>query len=309
MSSVRSFHLNVKTVDELRNNLAPSFNSYEGKNPLVVTLKDLKQKSFEALLSQKGVFKMTFDDLRGRMRSSKITKAPLKTEGPKDEDIKAEQRSQAEIAGVCLLQRRWRKLRLKILRRRAWLQSPEAQLIARFIKLGEKHPVTSPIPNPMRVTLIENENGITSHLLLSKAHESFSELHKDAMAKLIGIEKVDQLDEVFDSALQELQVLERTHKQAEVRMGDQSLRKIVDDGDTAGVTKVFLETKDLATHVLMRVTEIRKILLLEEEKFSPVVEPRDGANRSEASQGTESKEDGRVSPVAEATNSMNRLKI
>ena len=115
MKSVRYPFRWFGKVEELRNHfLTLSFNSYEGKNPLVVALKDAKQNSFQALSSRRGVCKATFEEIRLRMRSTKITAEPSKIEVPEDEDIEAEQLSEAEMDTIRKLQLRWLKLQPKI---------------------------------------------------------------------------------------------------------------------------------------------------------------------------------------------------
>ena len=256
---MRAPQLKFKTVEELRDKLlAPSFAAYNGKNPLAVVLKNAEFVGFRCVIAQKGVSRVTFDELRLRMRPSAATEMPLKWEAPRDEDIVVDQLTQAETESIQRLQRRWRALQPKIERRRAWLQTAEAQLVARFLRLGEKLPVTFPVPHPKRLALVRAGIPLQPHL--SKARASFSIAHKQTMEVLDNIDASDKFDEAFDNNLQVLQGLGRNLKSAEIKMTDHSLQEVVDKGDVAALEEVFCDVAAVVLEVLQGTVAIRNFL-------------------------------------------------
>ena len=179
------------------------------------------------------------------------------------------------------------------------MQTEEAQLVARFIKLGEQYPVTFPIPHPIRLTLIED--GIASQAVLFQAREYFSKLHNDAMAKLETIGFSDQSYEGFDCCLQDLQLLGCELRQAEDAMTDQSIQKIVDQGDAAAVRESFVIKQDLAQDILRRATIIGEAVIPGEKSVLPMVEANNALGELETlKRKASNKKVGNVSDLSKA---------
>ena len=229
-------------MDELRNKLAPSFAAYQDKNPLVVALRNSDPTGFKAILAQKGVLRTTFDELRARMRPVAAITGPLKVEAPKDEEIKTDQLTEAEMEAISTIEQKWPMLQPKIERHRAWLQTSEARLVARFIKLGEAYPVT------MRRILVSR--GIHAQDALTEARTQFSVVRKHAMDKLDIIDPSDKDYENFEDNLQKLHAFGRELKVAEGNMKDHCLQKVIDQGDHAALDSVFSEVFEIASRVM-----------------------------------------------------------
>ncbi|KAL9101119.1 MAG: hypothetical protein Q9163_003596 [Psora crenata] len=236
--SVRLPHLRFKAIDELRNNLALAFKLYDGKDTLVVVSHGTQHSAFENLSRQNGVLKATFDDIRVCLRRCvEADHVPHRNNAIAARVNTDEEHPKEEIAAIILLQRWWRLLTPQIPVRRLWLQTPEAQVVARFLKLGAHLPLTFSIPHPVRRAL--TVSGVSAQLRLAEIRQTYDDQYRKAMSMLEEMDASGKQYEALDDVLRDLCGYHQKLKIMEGHMSDQNIRKELHLRPENGVRMLF----------------------------------------------------------------------
>lgn len=258
---VKAFHLRSRSPGELTQKLAPSHAKYNGKDALVVVIKErTNSHAFFNLEGQPSVRTIAFNQLCPRTPNPPATHASAESSPSKSMNIQQESYTPAEIEITIKFQRMWRSCAHKIKIRRSYMQLPEARAIAHFISLGAQLPATLSFIDGVvfQDTLISK--GVAMSLRLAVARDTLSRLQKDAMT---CVEKVDisaGLFESVDDALRGNAQVESLIRKADETMSDDSIAEVVKMGVLAVLEKVLKNVEDSYVEAQQAMSETRKIL-------------------------------------------------
>ena len=237
----------------------PSFRLYDEKNTLVEVARDPKKRDDSTTLSmQKGIKTMTLVDLR-----SLLKKPAIKATNPQAESVitnteQSEQYTAAEIKALSKLQRRWKSWFPCIDYRRAWLQTTEGQVVARYIGLGSKYLVLWPVPHPIRRILVQY--GIAAQTKLTDTRRALSARYEQVMATLEQIDTADETSEALDNAISGLRKLDKSLKVTEEHMSDENLRRLVNLHDPDALQTSFAVTVEKAESIMLEIAALKGVL-------------------------------------------------
>lgn len=227
-SSIRADHLEHKNPDELCQKLPFSFAMYEGKNPLVIVLKDPRQpQPFSKFQNEAGVTTRSMDDVRSLM--IRPTSTDTTTGKTSSSTIIDEKYTQAETEAVGRIQIFWRSSIPKVKLRREYMRSAEAQAIQSYIDLGLRHSA----PVALRALLVSR--GVAAHLRFPVLRDSIAEQRKATMSCVMDAEVFDQSNEILDDALQLVSQLDHSLEKAVEQMSEEHLGRLLSGGMLSNV--------------------------------------------------------------------------
>lgn len=227
-SSVRADHLEHKNPDELGQKLPSSFSMYEGKNPLVIVLKDSRQpQPFSKFQNKAGVTTRSMDNVCSLM--IRPTSTDTTTGKTSSSTVLDEKYTQAETEAVCRIQIFWRSSIPKVKLRREHMRSPEAQAIQFYIDLGLQHSA----PVALRALLVSRS--VAAQLRFPVLRYSIAEQHKTTMSCVMDAEVSDQSNETLDDAMQLVSQLDHLLEKAVEQMSEKHLGKLLSGGMLSNV--------------------------------------------------------------------------
>ena len=255
---VRAYHFRSPNPLEIVPKLAPSFLNYNGKDALVVVIKDRSKGSpFFKIEHQTGTKTVSFDQLcPWTPTPAASTDVPPSTP---TEDLQVEY-TPAERETITRFQRLWRSYSRKIKNRRSYMQLPEARAIAHFISLGTECPPTFSFIDGVafRDTLISK--GVAMSLRLAVAHDTLSKLEKDAMTCIENVEITQGVDESVDRILGRDRDIKALLEKAEEKITDECLVGLVKLGVPSVLEKAMKDVEDIVAEAEQEILETRDMV-------------------------------------------------
>ena len=244
---VRAYHLKTSDPAEIAPKLASSFSKYNGKDALIVVIKDRKKRSpFSNLEQHYGVSSVLFDQLRPQI--STLAPAQVFAEIlPTSADSLHEEYTKVETQAASKIQDFWRAYSHKMEHRRLYMQLPEARAIAHFISLGAECPATLSYIGRVAFREVLTSKGVAMSLRLVLARGVLSNSQKDAMACFEKAEISTGLLESVDDVLRRNLQADTLLRKAEERMSDKRISEIV----KAGVLSILEEEMGMVEGVLV----------------------------------------------------------
>ena len=236
--------------------LGGSFLKYQGKNALLLVIKDRSQKlnaGFESLSQQFGVKAVTFDtlcprpsDLTAGAAANAPVDTPHKTSALDQAPDQEEQYGPADKALIVKIQRRWRKCSRVISSRRAMLALPEDQIMAKYIECAVYFPATISTSHKIQIRKVMFSDGVRMSLSLVAANEKWDRLQQDASYCIENIDVSQSADdESVDKALSLNREAETLLTEAGEKLSNATLLKAVGSGIPSNVEKVIKEAGSL----------------------------------------------------------------
>lgn len=259
---IKAFHLRSLNPSELTLRLAPSLARYNGKDALVVVIKDgIKGSAFSHLEHQPGVRTIPLEQLCPPVTVS----APGNTSGAQETllqttDDAKEQYSMGETNGIITIQRLWRSVSRKINKRRAYVSILECRATARFFNLSARVPSTINIRDQKAFRRLLVLQGAAMYLRLETAKESLSTLQQDVMTCIEKVEIDTGLLESVDDMLHRNSQVEALLKQAEEELSDECLQRLVREGVLSMLEKTMKDVKELMAKAEESMSETREMV-------------------------------------------------
>ena len=268
---IKAYHLRSRTTDELTKGLASSLAKYNGKDALVVVVRDRKKGSaFSSLEHQPGVVTIPFDQLCPPAPTSAAAENlddETSRSGPADGADGADpQYSTEETEAIIKIQRLWRSVWIKIKARRAYVSIPVCRATARFLNLGAQCPDTVNTGDRKAVRKLLLSDGVALSLRLDTAKELLSTLQGDIMVCIENVEIGQGVDQLVDDILGKNRDVEALLEQAEESMSNARILELVMMGVLAGLE--------------IRMKDVEKILIEAEDSMLETRKMVDGVSRS-----------------------------
>ena len=262
---IKAYHLRSRYPHELTLKLPASFAKYNGKDALVVVIRDqTKGSPFHNLEHQPGVRIVAFDQLYPSVptpaaagTSSEQTPHSAPADGA---DAADDQYSTEETEAMIKIQRLWRSVSAKIKTRRSYVSIPLCRATARFFNLGAQCPdsVHGGARKAIRKVLLSLGVGLA--LRLDGAKGLLSELQEDAMRCIVNVEIDQGVDKAVDEILCRNRDVEILVGKAEENMGDEYLTGLVKEGDPSVLEKELKNVERVITDIERNMRETRKMI-------------------------------------------------
>ena len=262
---IKAFHLRSRTSDELTQRLATSLNKYNGKDALVVVIKDRKKgPAFLNLEGQPGVRIISFELL--------CPPAPISTAASDSADQKAlsaspgglhgahDHYSPAETEATNTIQRIWRSVSVKIKNRRSYVSIPECRATARFFNLGAQNPDIVNAGDRKAIRKLLLSHGVALSLRLDNVKKLLSELQEDTMTCIENVDISQAVEKSVDDILCRNRDAEALLVKAEENMSDECVARVVEMGVLSVLEKALSDVEVLLTEVEQGMLETRGML-------------------------------------------------
>ena len=262
---IKAYHLRSRTPNDLTLRLPASFAKYNGKDALVVVIRNrTKGSPFHNLEHQPGVRTVTFDQLYPSIPTPAA--AGISSEQPLDSapvdgaDAADDQYSAEETEAMIKIQRLWRSVSAKIKTRRSYVSIPLCRATARFFNLGAQCPdsVHGGTRNAIRKVLLSQGVGLA--LRLDGAKGLLSELQEDAMRCIVDVEIDRGVDQSVDEILCRTRDVEALLGEAEDKMSEDCLVGLVMDGVRSSLEKAFTDVNFLMVEIEESMQETRRMI-------------------------------------------------
>lgn len=258
---VRAYYMRSSTALEVAPKLVSSFSKYNGKNSLIVVIKDRKKGShFSALERQPSVKTVAFDQICPVAKSPAATQASAQISPSTTLDSPQEEYTETEIEAASKIQDFWRCCSRKIKIRRSYMELPRARAIAHFISLGAESPATLTFVNKLafRDTLISQ--GVAMSSRLADARETLFKLQEEAMTCAENVEISSGSFESVDDALHRNGEVETLLKKAEETMSPEYMRGVVRMGVLTVLKKAMKDIGKLVAEAEREMLQTRKMI-------------------------------------------------
>ena len=227
---VKAFQLKSRTPGSLIYNLAPSLAKYNGKDALLVVIKDRKNShAFSNLEHQHDVETIPFNQLCPQAPAV-IETSNHQCALPNSTDGGQEHYSAAETDAVTRIQRLWRSCSSKIERRRSYVSTHEHRAIARLFNSSTHCPATTALGDQKAIRKLLVLQGVSLSLRLLASQEILSNLQTDSMAFIENVEVSLGMLESVDIALGRSREAEALLNEAERELSDERLDELVKCG-------------------------------------------------------------------------------
>ena len=258
---IRAYHLRYSTLAEITPKLATSFSKYNGKDALIVVVKDRSKGSpFSILERQPGMRNVLFDQIcpQPSIPAVAATSADLSPSTPTDSP--EEEYTPAETEATTKIQRQWRSYSRKIKNRRSYMELPEARAIAHFISLGAECPATLAFIDgvALRDTLISK--GVTMSLRLAEARDTLSKVQKDAMRCVDNVKLSTEMFKTIDDVLHGNSQVETLLRSVEEKMSDECIVGVVKMGSLTALEKAMQDVEDIVAEAEQMMLETRNMV-------------------------------------------------
>ena len=258
---IKAFHLKSRTPVELTQKLAPSFAKYNGKDALVVVIKDRKKgAAFSNLEQHHSVRTVSFDELCPSATTSRAADSSINQSSEASIDDAHEQYNIAEIDGIIKIQRLWRSCFVKIKNRRSYVSVPVCRATTLFFNLGAQIPsaVISGDQKAMKKLLLSH--GVALSLRLDTAKGLLVDLKKDAMTCIENVELSQDVDKAVDDMICQNNGVEVLLQKAEGKMENECLVEMLKLGVLHVLENTLKAAEDLVVEAEQGMSETRKIL-------------------------------------------------
>jgi len=257
--SVRAHHLTRRTHVELNQKLAYAFLKYNGKDNLLVVVKDrTKLPALASLEKQRGVESVTFDIPLPPCLSSTATDLATANPPVALSTDRVGNYSPSEIEAIKKLQRLWRICSLRITERRTPMLLPKAQAIERFMRLGTQCPNTLATRDKIAFRRCLVSEGVALSLRLDATITALRMLQSDIMNCVDKVEIAQGVDEAVDKILTGSREAENLVAKAEVLLSDDSLTVLVKIGKLLLLEQALKEMERFLEEVEGVIAKTRK---------------------------------------------------
>lgn len=251
--SVRAFELQGCPLDKLGHKLASIFANYQGRNALVIVPKSQSQHHMAALQKQPNVKTMTIEYFRSLMLPSIIT---ISSTNPTSntEAEKTEQYSATEINAIRKIQECWRSWIPRIKQHRLHMQTPEAQVVARFVSLSKQCSANL----PTRKLLVSN--GVAAQMDVVAKQLALSEQKKTAIACTEDLELPTESYESVDNILHHIGRLENSLKEAARIMSEEHMLRLIGEGNLSNLEDAVREVEGIIRDAEEGTLNVRRMI-------------------------------------------------
>lgn len=258
---VRAYYLRSPTAFEITSKLASSFLKYHGKDSLIVVIKNRKKGSpFSALENQPSVRTVAFDQICPPVATPAITHAPADMAPSTASNSPHEEYTKIETEAASKIQTFWRSCSRKIKIRRSYMELPEARAITHFISLGAACPATLTFIRATALRDVLISKGVAMSLRLAVARDTLSKLQGDAMACVEKVEISTGFFESIDDIVHRNSQMEALLKQADEKMSDACIMKLVKTGVLPALEKAMKNVQNIVLEAEQGMLETRKSL-------------------------------------------------
>lgn len=260
--SIKAFHLRSRTPHELTQKLAPSLAKYNGKDTLVVVIKDRKKGlAFSNIENQPGVSTVPFDQLCPQApTTAAIENLASQVALPTSTDSAHEQYSTAETEAMIKVQRLWRSCSVKIKSRRSYVAVPVCQAIVRFFNLGSQIPATIISGDQKAFRKLLLSDAVALSLRLDTVKSLLSDLQKDTMTCIESVELSQGVDKDVDDMICQNKDVEVSLEKAEEKMSNEYLLGLLKLGVLHVLENAMKFVEDTLVEAEQGMLETRKIL-------------------------------------------------
>ena len=270
---VKAYHLRSRTSSELTLRLQASFAKYNGKDALVVVIRDRTRGSpFHSLEHQPGVRTVTFDQLYPSVptpAAAAISNEQTLQSAPADgADAADDQYSAEETEAMIKIQRLWRCVSTKIKRRRSYISDPECRAIARYFNMSAQCPATTELRDRRAMRRLLVSRGVSLRLRLGAGWESLSRLQRDAMACVENVEVSVGVFESVDGILGRNREVEPLLRKGEEQMSDEHLIGLVKEGILPDLEKALKNVEIIIMDIERNMSETRKMISTVSSSYS-----------------------------------------
>ena len=259
-SFVRAYHLKTSDPAEIAPKLASSFSRYNGKDSLIVVIKDRKKRSpYYKIQQHYGLSSLLFDQLRPQIPTP-VPAQDFAEFSATSADLSHEEYTKFETQAASKIQDFWRAYSHKLKNRRLYMQLPEARAIAHFISLGAECPPTLNFIGGLAFREVLISKGVAMSLRLALARGVLSSSQKDAMECLDKAEmSMGLLESVDDVLCRNLQA-DTLLRKAEERMLDKRILEVVKVGVLSILEEEMQVVEDIVVAAEKILTETSEIL-------------------------------------------------
>ena len=262
---VKAYHLRSRTSNELTLRLPASFAKYNGKDALVVVIRDRTRGSpFRTLEHQPGVRIVTFDQLYPSVptpAAAAISSEQTLHSAPADgADAADDQYSVEETEAMIRIQRLWRSVLTKIQRRRSYISDPECRAIARHFNMSAQCSATTELRDRRAMRRLLVSQGVSLRLRLGAGWESLSGLQRDAMACVENVEVSVGVFESVDAILGRNREVEPLLRKGEEQMSDEHLAGLVKEGILSDLEEALKNVETIIVDVERNMSETRRMI-------------------------------------------------
>lgn len=264
---IRAQNLISSLPDELHQKLARSFSTYDGKDGLLVVVRDRnKGHALVNLERQPGVKTITLSQLCPCPPASEATNAsadvPTSSNPPPPAEASVineerEEYTQTEMEKAVKLQQWWRAVFPCIASRRTSMSTSMGQAITRFVKLGGQFPNDIRSLDRTTIRRILHTDCIALSFRVTAARESLHKLQKDSMECVEHVELSQGGYESVDEILGRIREAESQVKKAAEMMDDDALALLVKGADPQQLERIVADVDDLLEKAEQAMLETR----------------------------------------------------
>lgn len=258
LRSVRAHHLKGRSHVELNQQLALAFLKYNGKDKLLVVVKDpTKASALTSLKKQPGVKMAPFQELFPLPTKAAATATNVGSSPMSPTTSQGMQYSPTEKEAIGKIQRFWRFYSIRISKNRAHMLLPKSQVISRFVQLCSQTTPAIEIQHQIAIRGPLFTEGVAHCLKLDTMYVAARKLQKDAMECVERVEIAEGLDEAVDRILSECREADHLVGKARVMMSDDALLLLMNGGNPLAVQQALTEVDSKLTEAeaMMKRTE------------------------------------------------------
>ena len=260
---IKAFHLRSLTATELIQRLVPSLARYNGKDALVVVIKDRKKGlAFSNLEDLPGVKTIPFDQLCPPKSAATTNSANQEVQPASDDDalVTHDQYSAAETKAAITIQSAWRSISFKIKKRRSYVSVPENRATVRFFKLGAQCATAVTSGDQKAICKLLVMRGVALSLKLDTATSLLSNLQEDVMTCIENVDLDQETDKSVDDILSGKNNVEALLDKAEQKLSDESISEAVKMGMLPELEKAMKDIEEIILEAEQAMLSTRKMI-------------------------------------------------
>lgn len=242
LKSVRAHHLRSRSYVELNQQLALAFTKYNGKDNLVVVVKDPTRVSALACLKrQPGVKMVPFQQLFPSPTQTAATDIPVGTVLMSSPISPKMQYSPKETEAIIKIQRFWRFYSIRLSKNRTHMLLPKSQATSRFVQICTQIPPAIEVRHQIAIRGRLFTEGVALCLKLDALHVAARKLQKEAMECVEHVEIAEGIDEAVDKFLSGSREVDALVDNAKGMLSDDALVSLLRQGNLLDVQRVCRE--------------------------------------------------------------------
>jgi len=257
LKSVRAHHLRSRSYVELNQQLALAFTKYNGKDNLVVVVKDPTRVSALACLKrQPGVKMVPFQQL---FPPTQVAVADTSAGIPSDSPTTGQemQYSPEETEAINKIQRFWRFYSIRLSKNRTHMLLPKSQAISRFVQLCTQIPPTIGVPHQIAIRALLFTEGVALCLKLDTVQVAARKLQKDAIECVEHVEIAEGIDEAVDRILSGSREVDALVEEVKGMLSEDALVSLLRQGNLLDVQRVCREVDSMLQEAEVMIARTR----------------------------------------------------